>query len=101
MLQSRVQPARLEVRFPLGGIVMTQGIHELVVNGQLNPLPWLMRHARCDWGDLSDADRQLNNQAVNHMGRLMSSYEVTPQLQVWIITEGDRSLTTMQLPSEY
>lgn len=101
MLQTHEQPARLEVRFPLGGIVMTEGIHELVATGRLNPLPWLMRHAQCDWGDLCDADRRLNDQAVNNKGRLVLSYEVAPQLKVWIITEWDRSLTTMLLPSEY
>lgn len=101
MLQTHEQPARLEVMFPLGGIVMTEGVHELVVTGQLNPLPWLMRHAQCDWGDLCDADRRRNDCGVDHGGRLVSSYAVTPQLKLWIITECDRSVTTLLLPSEY
>ena len=47
------------------------------------------------------ADKQLNDQSVKGDGRLFSSYEVNEQLKLWIITEWDRSVTTLLLPSEY
>lgn len=88
-------------KFQLGRTVMTRGVHALVASGQFNPLPFLLRHARGDWGDLCDEDVKSNNQALRLEGRLMSSYKVGEMLILWIITEWDRSVTTLLLPSEY
>lgn len=89
-------------RFPIGRLMFTGGIHQLMLHGQLNPLPYLYRHAQGDWGDLSDSDRRRNDAALKSgESRLFSSYTVTPQLTLWIITEWDRSVTTLLLPSEY
>ncbi len=87
--------------FPLGRLFMTRGVHEIVQQGGLNPILYLSRHASGDWGDLCAEDKRLNDQSVNGKGRLLSSYEVTPTLKIWIITEWDRSVTTVLLPSEY
>lgn len=89
-------------RFPSGQVVMTTGVDELVRQGRLNPVPYLRRHLHGDWGDLSDDDRRLNDAALKSGDdRLFSSYQVTPDLKLWIITEWDRSVTTLLLPSEY
>ncbi len=89
-------------RFSPGQVVMTAGVDELVRQGRLNPTPYLRRHLHGDWGDLSDDDRRLNDAALKSgEDRLFSSYQVTPDLKLWIITEWDRSVTTLLLPSEY
>lgn len=65
-------------------------------------MPYLRRHLHGDWGDLCDGDWQLNDAALTSgEDRLFSSYQVTPDLKLWIITEWDRSVTTLLLPSEY
>lgn len=88
-------------RFPSGQVVMTTGINDLILHGQLNPVPYLRRHLRGDWGDLDKDDRRSNDAALKSGDRLFSSYQVTPDLKLWIITEWDRSVTTLLLPSEY
>ena len=91
-----------QARFSPGQVVMTAGVNELVRQGRLNPTPYLRRHLHGDWGDLSDDDRRLNDAALKSgEDRLFSSYQVTRDLKLWIITEWDRSVTTLLLPSEY
>jgi hypothetical protein len=58
------------------------------------------RHAKGDWGNLCNEDKELNNQALEDGTRLLSSYEVNGQ-KIWIITEADRSVTTVLFPHEY
>lgn len=88
-------------RFTPGRLIMTAGVDTLIRQGRLNPLPYLRRHLRADWGDLCDADCRGNDAALAHGDRLLSSYQVTPDLTLWIVTEWDRSVTTLLLPSEY
>lgn len=87
-------------KFPLGQLCWTPGINELVATGQLNPLPYLVRHATGDWGDLDAEDKRENNLSVEHGYRIMSAYN-TPAGKIWIVTEADRSVTTFLLPDEY
>ena len=78
------------------------GVDGLVRQGRLNPTPYLRRHLHGEWGDLSDSDRRQNDAALKSgEDRLFSSYQVTRDLKLWIITEWDRSVTTLLLPSEY
>lgn len=89
-------------RFSPGKTVMTCGVDALVQQGRLNPVPFLHRHLNGDWGDLEDYDRRQNDAALaSGEDRLFSSYQITPNQQLWIITEWDRSVTTLLLPSEY
>ena len=91
-----------QARFATGQIVMTSGVDALIEAGRLDPAPYLYRHLSGDWGDLNDSDRRLNDAALQSgEDRLFSSYQVTPDLKLWIITEWDRSVTTLLLPSEY
>jgi len=66
----------------------------------LDVLLLISRHARGDWGDLSEKDRVANERALVEGDRILSAY-VLPQGRVWIITEADRSVTTALLPEEY
>lgn len=88
-------------RFPIGQLVVTAGVDELIRHGRLNPSAYLARHLSGDWGDLCDEDRHLNDAALKSGDRLLSSYRVAPDLKLWIITEWDRSVTTLLLPEEY
>jgi hypothetical protein len=89
-------------RFSPGRIVMTHGVDALVREGRFHPNTYLDRHLAGDWGDLSDADRQHNDRALQSRDdRMFSSYQVAPDLTLWIITEWDRSVTTLLLPKEY
>jgi hypothetical protein len=80
---------------------MTLGIAELIPQGRLHPAPYLHRHLCGDWGALDELDRRRNEAALKSGDRLFSSYPVAPGLTLWIITEGDRSVTTLMLPDEY
>jgi len=89
-------------RFRAGQLVMTAGVNDLVQRGALDPVPYLQRHRHGDWGDLCNDDKRQNDAALKSgEDRLFSSYQVAPGLKLWIITEWDRSVTTLLLPDEY
>ena len=58
----------------------------------------LARHARGDWGELGEEDRRANGQALSIGGWLLSAFALPDGVRVWIITEADRSATTLLLP---
>ena len=91
----------LNPTFPLGQIVITRGaIIELQRAGK-SPIPLLIRHGHKDWGDLGDEDKAANHYALNHEERLFSCYKLDEATKVYVITEWDRSVTTVLLASEY
>jgi hypothetical protein len=87
--------------FPPGRIVATAGALALLEQANKSPLEFLSRHLRGDWGDLCQEDKTENELSLKHGFRIMSSYEVSDTEKLWIITEADRSVTTLLLPSEY
>jgi hypothetical protein len=87
--------------FPYGQLVATPGALALMEQNQRSPLEFLSRHLRGDWGDLCQEDEAENELSLKCGFRLMSSYPVTNTEKLWIITEADRSVTTLLLPSEY
>jgi len=88
--------------FAPGRAVMTRGVNALAQQGRLDPLHYLHRHLAADWGDLCEQDIRQNRRALRSgEGRLMSSYRIDETLTLWVITEWDRSLTTLLLPEEY
>jgi len=87
--------------FPAGQFVATPGALSLLEQANKSPLEFLSRHLRGDWGDLCQDDEVENELSLKHGFRLMSSYQVTETEKLWIITEADRSVTTLLLPSEY
>lgn len=88
-----------QVTFPLGRLMTTPGALELFSQDEM--LDALQRHARGDWGDVSEEDREENETALQHGFRLVSTYHTKTGHKFWIITEADRSATTVLLPSEY
>ncbi|KPA90340.1 hypothetical protein ACMGT0_20210 [Pseudomonas sp. RHF3.3-3] len=89
--------------FQPGRFVQSKGVHALVKQKLLDPSVYLSRHLVGDWGDLDDEDKQSNKQALEHGLRLLSAYKIDAagEDKLWIITEADRSCTTLLLPSEY
>jgi hypothetical protein len=85
---------------PLGRVVTTPGALKLLLEAGGHPFDYLARHATGDWGDLCAFDQRQNEIALREGLRVFSSYEV-PVGRVWIITEADRSITTILLPEEY
>ncbi len=61
----------------------------------------LNRHQSCDWGVVTAEDHQVNNQALARQRRVLSAYHALNGVKFWIITEADRSATTVLLPDEY
>jgi hypothetical protein len=93
--------ARPDLKFALGHVVVTAGVHALIQQGSLHPFLCLGRHAAGDWGDMTDHDKAVNERALQGGSRIFSTYEITPALTLYVITEWDRSVTTLLLPSEY
>ncbi|WP_427500902.1 hypothetical protein ACQE3E_17745 [Methylomonas sp. MED-D] len=87
--------------FNLGQTVATPGALETLHSLGMTGLELLKRHHCGDWGDLDAEDIATNNAALNNGARLFSSYQITNQIKIWIITEADRSVTTLMLPEEY
>jgi hypothetical protein len=87
--------------FPLGNIVSTPGALETIERAGETPLPYLTRHAAGDWGDLDQDDKAKNESALNEGLRILSAYRLVDDTRIWIITEADRSATTILLPQEY
>ncbi len=88
--------------FPAGQIVATPGALALLQQANKTPLEFVSRHLRGDWGDdLCQDDKTENELSLKQGFRLLSSYRVTESEKLWIITEADRSVTTLLLPSEY
>ncbi|KTB49132.1 hypothetical protein DEALK_00440 [Dehalogenimonas alkenigignens] len=89
---------------PLGQVVATRGVFALAgenpkfaefMRGSLN------RHAKGDWGDLDEADRQENELSLKQGFRILSAYKTDDLPKIWIITEADKSVTTILFPEEY
>ena len=88
-------------RFALGQTYITPGAEEALQIAGQTAIEFLRRHMSCDWGELSDDDIQENEFSLKEGFRLLSNYRTGKGQQLWIITEADRSATTVLLPSEY
>lgn len=88
-----------EVRVQLGQVVATANAAETLPQNEI--IAALRRHSIGDWGDVDDEDRETNNRAIQHGDRLLSVYHTIDGIKFWIITEWDRSLTTVLLPEDY
>lgn len=85
---------------PLGKVVATPGALKLLSEMGKDPFGYITRHAAGDWGNLCAFDLRQNEIALREGLRVLSSYPVGREC-VWIITEADRSVTTILLPEEY
>lgn len=91
--------AETDAKFPLGEIVVTHGV--LAAIDAVETLSGLQRHQQGDWGDLDKDDRLENDVSLEKGFRLLSAYADRAGTRFYIITEADRSVTTILLPSEY
>jgi hypothetical protein len=88
----------LSTKFPLGQVVITANAQSRLDSHAVHEA--LSRHAACDWGDVPPDDAAENDAALTQRGGFMSAYG-TGDERFWIITEADRSVTTVLLPEDY
>jgi hypothetical protein len=94
------EPARQpEGKFPLGRVVATPGALSAIPNEEIQTA--LCRHHSGDWGELDEHDRDENERSLRDGSRLFSQYRTKAGEKFWIITEHDRSATTVLMPNEY
>lgn len=87
--------------FDLGQLVATPGALAALEKTGQSAMDFLSRHVRGDWGDLPKEDKDENQTGLEKGFRLLSSYRTTSGDKIWVITEADRSVTTLLLPDEY
>lgn len=94
-----LKPPRAGEKFALGQIVITPAAVEVLTPAELHSA--LSRHSAGDWGNLDEHDIKENERSLASGGRLLSAYSALRGERFWIITEADRSVTTILLPSDY
>ena len=87
--------------FALGKLVATPAALEVLAHAGQTPFEFLALHQRGDWGECCPEDARDNDRSVKQGFRILSVYRTCKGEKLWIITEADRSLTTLLLPSEY
>jgi hypothetical protein len=88
-------------KFPLGQIVATPAALDAIQDAGQSAAFFLDKHVQGDWGSLCPEDREANDEALGTGTRLLSTYKTLKGCWIWIITEADRSVTTLLLPDEY
>ena len=86
--------------FPLGRLVITPNAKNALQLANQTPEEFLDRHSSGDWGDLTPNDATANDEALAYNDQLLSAYDLAIGARIWVLTEGDRSVTTILLPSE-
>ena len=89
------------VRFQLGRIFATPGAIDALETSGESAQTFINRHARLEQGTLSDEDHRENLLSVSRQLRIFSAFKTASGIKIWIITEANRSATTILLPSEY
>jgi hypothetical protein len=92
---------QLLAKFSLGRVVATPGALTALEEANQNPFEFLARHQAGDWGELCEQDRRENEFSVRNGFRILSAYRTKHNTRIWVITEADRSATTLLLPEEY
>ena len=92
---------RLLARFPLGRVVATPGALRVLEEANQNAFEFLAKHQAGDWGELCKEDIRENEFSVLNGFRILSVYRTQNDVKIWVITEADRSATTLLLPEEY
>ena len=91
----------IESKFHLGNIVSTTHSFEHCEKNRFALFSYLVRHANGDWGDVCKEDWKSNDEALKNGERLLSEYKLPDDRRIWIITEWDRSATTLLFPEDY
>lgn len=90
-----------EAKFSLGNVVATPGALDALAESKQSATTFLERHVVGDWGDVDHDDWQFNEESLVEGERVLSSYMTLKGTKIWVITEADRSTTTLLLPEEY
>jgi hypothetical protein len=101
MSQANTNPGKTLARFPLGKLVATPAAIEAMKQAGQNPHELFQRHQRGDWGEVCPTDAQENELSVKEGFRVMSVYVLKTGVKVWVITEADRSASTILMPEDY
>ncbi len=91
----------IQAKFPVGRVVATPGALAALEQAGQNPIEFLDRHVTGDWGEVGQEDWAENEFSLREGFRLLSAYSTKDGEKLWIITERDRSVTTILLPREY
>ena len=87
--------------FSLGQTVATPGALEALGQSEEDPFSYIVRHVTGDWGDLPEQDIEENQRSLEQDLRIFSAYHLNTGTKIYVITEHDRSVTTILLPEEY
>ena len=90
-----------KTRFSLGQVLATPGVLAALEEAGETAMRYLARHQAGNWGDLAPEDIRENELSLQQGFRLLSAYILPTGVKIWIITEADRSATTILLPDEY
>ena len=93
--------AMTRAKFPLGQVVATPGALEALSESGQTPAFFLDQHASGSWGVVDEEDWRLNDEAIRQGDRLLSAFVTLRGTKLWVLTEADRSVTTILLPDEY
>ncbi len=103
MARIDLQNGTITARFNPGHLVMTRSVSETVsldTDFAEFILNAVMRHINAEWGDVCTEDKLSNFEALQNGGRLLSAYHLD-EIKIWVLTEADRSSTTIMFPAEY
>ncbi len=89
------------VLFPLGEVYLTVGAKEALEESNQLSNEFLAKHQKGDWGIICEDDKKENELSVKEGFRILSAYKTDRDVKIWVITEADRSSTTVLLPDEY
>lgn len=87
--------------FDLGRMVATPGALQALEEAGTSGSEFIRRHVTGDWGEVPPEDAAENDLSVKQGFRILSAYTLSTGVKIWIITEADRSATTILLPDEY
>src|SRR4051812_10980348 len=100
-MPERMEPNRKRALFALGNIYATPGALQALAEAEQIPEEFIIRHVTGDWGSLPKEDIAENERALKYGNRIFSAYTLADGTRLWLITEWDRSATTLLLPAEY
>jgi hypothetical protein len=92
---------KAQALFSLGRLLATPGALRALEEAGEQPLTFFDRHESGDWGEVGAEDHRANDRAVEGEARILSAYRTSRGVKLWVITEADRSATTLLLPEDY
>lgn len=86
--------------FAPASLQLSEKVHWLARRGLVDPLAYVQRHVRGDWGEADEVTRQSNDVALHQDGLMISRFRITPELLLIIMTNEDHKTTVVHLPEE-